>query len=1156
MGFRTTVLVSFILASTLTILCPLSFVFCPLSLVMGFSASDQRPATNDQRPATNDQHVLLPGALLERELRGGEAHSYRLTLAAGQYVHAVVDQRGIEVALKLHGPDGQPIFPFYAPSGLLGPKEFSLVAEVTGDYRLELRSVEKDAEPGRYEVTIREWREATAAERLFAEGQRLVGQATADSLRQAIQKYQEARALWQAEGNRRGEAEALTAMGGPYAHLGQMGKALESLAAARALWHDLDDRRREAFTLNSIAFLHQFSDQREKALESFSQALLLWRTLGDRAEEADALSALGAEYYRLGEPTRAMDYINQALPLYRIVRDRRGQAIALNDTGLVYQSLGELQKALKFFNQALALHRNRRDARSEGIVLTNISLTYYSLGEPQLALQYLDQALQIRRAGGFRREEAHSLHNIGMIHHALGEPQKALEYLRQALQLQQSINHRRGEAYALTALSRVYLALGEKSKALEACHRALALFQTIGDKYGQASALDGMGGAYDELGETVKALDAYQQALALRRAITDRSGEASTRVGLARVERNLGNLNEARTHIETALTIVESQRRQLASPDLRASFLASKENYYEFYVDLLMRLHRQQPSAGYDAEALQAAERARARALLEILTEAHADIRQGVDPVLLQHERDLRQRLNAKSERLAQILSGQHTEEQKAVAEKEVSDLLRQYQDVQMEIRVRSPRYAALTQPQPLGLKEIQQQVLDADTMLLVYALGEERSFLWAVMPTSITSFELPKRAEIETAAQRVYELLMKKNETLDPDAFARLSQMLLGPVADQLTAKRLVIVSDGALQYVPFGALPEPDVRPRTSGVRHQTSDFRDQSSEIRLQTSDFRGQASDLGRQPPATSDQRPATNYQPLIVKHEVVSLPSASVLAVLRRELVGRQVAAKTVAVLADPVFETSDPRVSRSVIRSSKSGIRNKIESQAPNTESKPPIAIHRLRAEALTRSARQVGLNGFPRLKYSRHEAEQIIALVTKGQGLKATDFTASKAMATSPTLRHYRVVHFATHGLLNSEQPELSGVVLSLVDEQGRPQDGFLRLHDVYNLNLNADVVVLSACQTALGKSIKGEGLVGITRGFMYAGAARVVASLWEVEDVATARLMKRFYQEMLAKGQRPAAALRAAQVSLWEERRWKSPYYWAGFIFQGEWR
>src|SRR5262249_8750732 len=179
-----------------------------------------------------------------------------------------------------------------------------------------------------------------------------------------------------------------------------------------------------------------------------------------------------------------------------------------------------------------------------------------------------------------------------------------------------------------------------------------------------------------------------------------------------------------------------------------------------------------------------------------------------------------------------------------------------------------------------------------------------------------------------------------------------------------------------------------------------------------------------------------------------------------------------------------------------------------------------------------------------------------ILTLAHEGKTLKALDFDANRALAMSPELANYRIVHFATHGLINSQHPELSGLVLSLVDKQGRHQDGFLRAHDLYNLKLEADLVVLSACQTALGKQIKGEGLVGLVRGFMYAGTPRVVASLWDVKDEATAELMKRFYHKMLVEGMRPAAALRAAQVSMWKEPRWQAPYYWAGFMIQGEWK
>jgi CHAT domain-containing protein len=321
---------------------------------------------------------------------------------------------------------------------------------------------------------------------------------------------------------------------------------------------------------------------------------------------------------------------------------------------------------------------------------------------------------------------------------------------------------------------------------------------------------------------------------------------------------------------------------------------------------------------------------------------------------------------------------------------------------------------------------------------------------------------------------------------------------MALAPVAAVLGRKRLVIVSDGALQYVPFGALPNPD--------------------------------AGGAG-----------ANKRRPLIVDHEVVNLPSASVLATMRREMSERRPAARTVAVFSDPVFQPDDPRLKQARLARLDG---EKWNGDGSQTESR------------LVRSANDTGLASFERLIHTRKEAEAIVALVPSEQGFKALDFAASRATVMNTGLDQYRIVHFATHGLLNSRRPELSGIVLSLVDEEGRPLEGFLRAHEIYNLKLNAELVVLSACSTALGKEIKGEGLVGLTRGFMYAGTPRVIASLWNVRDEATAELMKRLYRNMLIGKSSPAAALREAQVSMWREPRWAAPYYWAGFTLQGEWK
>jgi CHAT domain-containing protein len=449
--------------------------------------------------------------------------------------------------------------------------------------------------------------------------------------------------------------------------------------------------------------------------------------------------------------------------------------------------------------------------------------------------------------------------------------------------------------------------------------------------------------------------------------------------------------------------------------------------------------------------------------------------------------------------------------------------LTAEYDEIEAQIRASSPRYAGLTQPSPLDLRQIQEQVLDSDTLLLEYALGEDRSFLWAVTESESVSFVLPKRSEIEQAARDVYELLTVRNKNpkgeKEPEAEARiararaeyaeaamhLSRMVLGPVLPLLNHKRLLIVSDGGLQYIPFAVLPVPR-----------------QESISRLAA--------------------------QPLVVQCEIVNVPSASTLAVLRRDLAGREPAPKAVAVLADPVFDGKDPRVPTHR-KISRDGATDGVVSYKRDL----PTQLERSWGDI---DSTEHGWY-IPRLPFSRREAATIIADAPRGSSFRAVDFNANRATATNPELAQYRIVHFATHGVLDSHTPALSGIVLSLVDQHGKPQDGFLRLWDIYNLHLPAELVVLSACQTALGKEIKGEGLVGLTRGFMYAGAARVMASLWQVDDVATSELMAQFYKGVLKNALPPAAALRVAQVNMWKQKRWQAdPYFWGAFQLQGEWK
>jgi CHAT domain-containing protein/predicted negative regulator of RcsB-dependent stress response len=1023
--------------------------------------------------SAQESNLLELGKPIQRELSGGQSHSYKITMISGQYLHVVVDQRGIDVAVALFTPDGKKISEADSEHLIEGSESMSAVAEAPGAYLIEVRSPEKTAKAGRYEIEVDELRAATAEDKYRVSGEAIL---------------QEAGQL------QNGDLEAKR-------------KSIEKYYEALELHRKAGARSREAVTLNSIGMVYWSLGDMQKALEKFNEALPTFRTAGDRRGDAYTLSSIGAVYQSLGEMRKALEKYNEALPIFRAIGDHRGEAITLNNIGAVYLSLGETQKALEMHNETLSLRRAVGDRNGEAATLHNIGAVYWSLGEIWKALEKYNEALPILRAIGARNMEAITLNNIGRVYATMGETQKALEKYNEALPLSRAIGNRSGEAITLNNIGAVYLSLGETQKALEKHNEALPIRRAVGDRIGEANTLHNIGLVYQSLGETQKALEKHNEALLIFQEVGDRNREATALLEIARVEQKRGNLTQARQLIEQAIDLIESLRTNIVSNELRASYFASRQEFFETYIDVLMQMRKQNPAAALNAVALEVSERARARSLLELLKEARADIRQGVDSSLLERERSLQQRLNARAAAQVSLLNRKHTPEQAAAAAKEIASITSEYEEIQAQIRARSPRYAALTQPQPLGLTEIQQQALDEDTLLLEYALGEKRSYLWLVSQRSIDSYELPPRAELEAATRRVYELLTarpKRGTPPDPQLIVQaraLSRLLLGPVAPRLSDKRLMVVAPGALAYLPFAALPAPEDEKRLAG-------------------------------------------DYEPLIAKHEVVSIPSASVLSIIRREMAGRQRAAKSVAVLADPVFEAGDPRLASAKNRSGETPA-----AQAADAE-----------LSELKRTIRTMNFSsaraGFTRLAFSRQEAQSIIALTPGGTGLKATDFSASRDLALSQQLSQYRILHFATHGLLNSERPELSGLVFSLIDQEGKPQDGFLRLHEIYNLQLNADLVVLSACETGLGKEIKGEGLIGLTRGFMYAGAPRVVASLWNVDDLATAELMKLFYQRMLKDGLPAGAALRAAQLELSRQKRWASPYFWAGFVLHGEWK
>jgi len=870
-----------------------------------------------------------------------------------------------------------------------------------------------------------------------------------------------------------------------------------------------------------------------------------------------SLNDLGVDALDRGDLEKARDYLTQAVEIHtRLAPGTLGLASDLNNLGDVAKEQGDLSEAERIYLESMAI-REKLDPGGMSVAasLNNLGGVAEERGNLSMAEGYQYKALQIQqRIAPGSLAVALSLSDLGDVALDRNDLESAGECYRQALAIHQKLGvHSLDTAGIIKNLGAVALAKGNRAEGSELYNQALQMrTQLAPGSHAVAESLIGLGEVERDLGNSSKARDYFQQAVAIldklaplslseasglfglgeaalqghhsaeaeqyfrqsleirRRVAPESADYAESLAALAAMKRDQKQTEEASKLYAQAIEVLESQVAHMGgSSDIRAEFRARHATYYSDYADLLV-------AQGRADHAFQVVEQSRARTLLEMLNEAHVDIRMGVDPSLLERERTLQESIAAKSNREVELLEGKHTDGQVNAFRKEIDSLFSQYQEVEAQIRTGNPAYAALTQPHPLSALEVQQHLLSADTVLLEYALGEKRSLVFVVTSTSLDAYELPKRSEIEGTAHEVYSLLTSRNrwisgetslqrssrlENADAEyrkAVANLSQMVLGPIASRLAEKRLLIVADGALLYVPFAILPV------TAGSGAETVT----------------------------------------LVAKHEVVNLPSASILASLRREEALRAEAPKEVAVLADPVFDKEDPRIGKAA------GIQQ--------------IAAFSRRGTApsfhgqLTRSLGDVGLAeaSLPRLLFSRREADAILASTHPGMGMEVLDFAANRDRAESKDLGQYRFVHFATHGLLDNDHPELSGLVFSLVDREGKPQEGFLNLEDVYNLSLPVDIVVLSACETGLGKQINGEGLVGLTRGFMYAGASRVVASLWKVDDAATAELMKRFYKALLKDGVPPAQALRRAQIEMRQEKRWSDPYYWAAFTMQGEWK
>ena len=925
-----------------------------------------------------------------------------------------------------------------------------------------------------------------------------------------------------------------------------------------------------ATSLNNLGILARQRGELDRAHDYFLQALQIREQLAPQSlDVANSLNHLGTVAWDRGELDRVHDYLLQALRIQERLAPKSLNVVqSLVNLGAVAAARAELEGADEYLIQALQIQEQLAPhSLNVATILNNLGLVasdrgqvdrahyYYSRAlriEEQLAPQSLEVASSLSNLGSVARirgelDRAHeyilralrieeqvapqgldvtvSLNNLGEVARARGELDHAYEYYLRALRIQEQLAPRSREAASiLNNMGTVLQDRGELDRAQKYHLRALKIREQLAPgSLDVATSLNNLGAVDWARGELDRAHDYVTRALQIRQQIAPETLMVATCLNnLGDVARSRRELEKAAEHYSRALEVLEHQVSKLGgSYNVQAGFRAQHGDFYHATLDLLLKQNR-------FVEAFHVLERLRAQTFLAMLAERDTIFTADIPEELDRERRRLAVRYDRTLKRLAGLNLQDHSQEIKATRQ-EIEKLHAEAGDLEARIRWVSPRLAALKYPRALDTAGAQ-QALDPGTLLLSYSVGEEDTRLFALSHTGDIQVKILPLGQ-ETLRSQVKRLRSFVREawpvSLNESRLERfrsasreLYDTLLEPVTEQIVAsKRLLILPDGPLHALPFAAL--------------------------------IRGGADD-------EAGGQYLVEWRPLHVAL------SATVYA----ELKGRRYDHKANTSQNPMQFVAfGDPGYPQNL-----AATEGEVVAAAPEGEVVAPTAgdsVTASRGDAVVRSAAERGIFDWPPLPYTRHEVEGIASLFPKDT---ARTFLGSEAL--EERIKNLdprtRILHLAAHVHTDEHLPMSSFVALSIPEDLGPDREnGLLQVWEIFErVRIDADLVVLSACESGLGKELGGEGLIGLTRAFQYAGARSVAASLWSVPDQTTAELMIRFYRH-LRSGLPKDEALRAAQLDFIRgpievtdldgqkvRKDASAPYYWAAFQIFGDWQ
>ncbi len=1022
---------------------------------------EKETLANDQ--GNNESGIELSQQPIEREIAGSQSHCYYINLIENQFLYLDVAQQGIDIKISLQGEGVN--FETNTPELLYEPEPLYWIAKKTGRYTIIVKPAQENVKTGKYTIKS-EIRTAVSQDIYYTRAQ-----------------------------ERFTEAEKLRSKNNFLAAIDCYKQAIEE-------WKKVQQKERQAVCLNMIGETSFNLEDLESAKIFFEKSLEMFPVGSGLAQ---AFNSLGHVYFAMNEPEKAIKFFSDGLRVNEQINDKNVEMNALNGLGNIYRNLNKKDQAFSTYNQVIKLSHEAGNLLEEGTALYNIAIILRGLGEHEKALIFLNKALIV-----FEKGNSPLGHRVA----TLNEIATDLVFLRNfdlaaktydtviGLATKNGLNTLKIPALISKGYNQYIQREYEKS--LMTYQEALDLNAVVKSQAFESVILRQIGLNRFLLGDNEKALINYEKAYELSKAINNEHSIRWVLYRKAELYQKLGQLELAINSIEKAIELTEIIRERSLNTELKTFELVEGNNFYDFYINLLMILNEKQPGKGYDAKALYFYELSKARGLLDLVSESGIDIRKSIDKALINRELQIQDSINKKNSILRNIT----LEEEKVKLIEEINVLNLDLQQLQVAIKESSSSYSQIKRTIPLTLEEIQKNILDDDTLLIEYSLGKLNSYVWVVTNKMLNTYKLPSSVEIEKLSWPVAtyfktqfklenESLENRRERIAEQEFFRksltsFSETILGQINKHLTKKKIIFVANRTLQGMPFAALLKPNTK-----------------------------------------NNQ----DWQPLVIDHEIINLPSISILGALREKTIKEPLPSKSIMIAADPVLTSNDNRLG---FNSKKNIETSKINYMDEKIE---PVLAKRLFERG-----------NFGQLPFVGLEAQAIANVYSKDSPKLLLGLSANLLNVTNPEISEYSILHFATHGFIDKLSPELSGIVLSLYDANGNDQDGYLTANNIFNLKLKANLVVLSACETGLGKELKAEGILGLTRGFFYAGAKRVLFSLWNINDESTSVLMKRFYTAMKKEKLTPAAALRQAQISMYKNKKWSAPYYWAAFQLQGD--